>query len=417
MTLRRLLGLSSAASGLRRRGFSTAAWRPPWAMIHKYVAVNTPEPRVSLSLAEPPCASRLVVPSHLIYKPRDPGPNSDAMSLFFAGFVKTASEDGLLLLTFADFDGTAAVVSTRGGVERRAVTGVHMNPDVTRYVCNPLSGQLFGLPDIDGTKKTMWFSVIGILTQSEIPHQPPDRYAVAVLSDSEGQDGEQRSFVMRRFLSETGKWEKLVGLQSPLPLGRRMDMDTLHEAVAFAGRLWWVDVSWGALSVDPFSDRPELRFVELPRGSVAQPVEKNRRRELCEYRRIGVSEGRLRYVEVSQEEPFVLSSFALDDDCCCWTLEHRLSLRRVWPHEDLCEKMPGIGAIDPLNARVMHLTIGKQALSLDMDGNLLGCTLLAEGDDPKRPFDFLKPCVLPPWLQSSRIPSAGALSGNKSNKN
>lgn len=103
-------------------------------------------------------------------------------------------------------------------------------------------------------------------------------------------DGTEISFIMRRFLSETGKWDKL-GLYSPLPLSRRMDMDLAHEAVAFAGRLWWCDVTWGALSLDPFSDRPELRFVELPKGSVTEPMDKVRRRELVKFRRMGVQRG------------------------------------------------------------------------------------------------------------------------------
>jgi hypothetical protein len=71
---------------------------------------------------------------------------------------------------------------------------------------------------------------------------------------------------MRRFLSETEDWEKLVGLKCPLPRPRRIDID--HDVLAFAGRLWFVDLTWGAVFVDPFSDRPELRFVELPWGSV-----------------------------------------------------------------------------------------------------------------------------------------------------
>lgn len=218
-----------------------------------------------------------------------------------------------------------------------------------------------------------------------------------------------RSFVMRRFLSQTGKWDKLVALRSPVPLARPMDtnMGSLHEAVAFAGRLWWVDVTCGALSVDPFTDRPELRFTELPRGSVTEPMDKERREELSRYRRIGVSEGRLRYAEVSQEEPFLLSSFTLDDDGSCWTLEHRVALRQLWPHEDLCENKPQIAVVDPLNASVMHLAIGRQVLSLDMvTGNLLRRVLICD-HDPTKNGVLIKPCVLPPWLQSSKIPSAG----------
>uniref|UniRef100_K4A3G2 DUF1618 domain-containing protein n=1 Tax=Setaria italica TaxID=4555 RepID=K4A3G2_SETIT len=199
---------------------------------------------------------------------------------------------GLLVLTYYDFPATAPVVPgvvMPGGIRGRMLTEVTEESELVR------------LPDIDGTTKTMWYSDIGILTQSERPDQPPDEYAVAVLSN-----GQDRSFVMRRFLSQTGKWDKIVGLPSPLPLARPMDMYIAHEAMAFAGRLWWVDVARGALSVDPFSNRTELRFVELRRGSVTDTWTR-RSDGIC--------------AEVSQEEPFLLSSFTLDDDGSCWTLE------------------------------------------------------------------------------------------------
>ncbi|TKW26813.1 hypothetical protein SEVIR_3G216100v4 [Setaria viridis] len=416
MPLRRLLGLSAAASGRLRRGFSAASWRPPWAMVQHAAALNMPAPgpRASLRLAEPPCASRLVVPAHLVRPPRDLDPPGDTIYAAFAGIVSAASGDGLLLLTFYDFPATAPVVPgvvMPGGIRGRMLTEVAEEPEVTRFVCNPFNGQLVRLPDIDGTTKTLWYSDIGILTQSELPDQPPDKYAVAVLSN-----GQDRSFVLRRFLSQTGKWDKMVGLPSPLQLARPMDMYIAQEVVAFAGRLWWVDVARGALSVDPFSDRPELRFVELPKGSVTEHADCKKRRDLCRYRRMGVSEGRMRYAEVSQEEPFLLSSFALDDDGSCWTLEHRVALRRLWPHEDLCKNKPQIAVVDPLNASVMHLTVGKQCLSLDMGTwNSLGCTLIGEDDHRRAEFELLKPCVLPQWLQSSQIPSAGTLSRNKDN--
>ncbi|RLN29091.1 uncharacterized protein C2845_PM05G35100 [Panicum miliaceum] len=193
-----------------------------------------------------------------------------------------------------------------GGIRARMPTGISGEPELTRFICNPLSGQLFRLPDIDGTTMTLRYPNVGILTQSERPDQPPDKYAVAGLSISQ-----DRSFVMRRFLSQTGKWDMLAGLPSPLPLARRMDMGVPHEAVAFAGRLWWFDVTCGALSVDPFSDRPELRVVELPRSSVTKQVDREKCWDLGKYRRMGVSAGRMRYAEVSQVGPFLLSSFTL----------------------------------------------------------------------------------------------------------
>ncbi|KAG2658504.1 hypothetical protein PVAP13_1KG255130 [Panicum virgatum] len=266
--------------------------------------LRSPAPRASFQLADPPRASRLRVPEHLVDPRPRPDPRSDVLPLVGGG-VRAASGDGLLLLDFMDARATAPVVATLGSGQTRRITGLDMDPDKTRFVCNPLTGQLFRLPDIDGTKKTAHCQFLGILTRSESPGGPPDRYAVAWLSEERDRGGVEASFVMRRFLSQTGKGGELVGLPSPLPLAWRMVVD--HEVVAFAGRLWWVDVSWGAVSVDPFSDRPELRFVELPRGSVTEPV--TGLRHLGTYRRMGVSEGRMRYAEVSQRKPFVLSSF------------------------------------------------------------------------------------------------------------
>jgi hypothetical protein len=52
---------------------------------------------------------------------------------------------------------------------------------------------------------------------------------------------------MRRFLSKTGEWEKLVALPSPLSFLWWINMD--HEVVAY-----WVDLTWGVISADSFSD-------------------------------------------------------------------------------------------------------------------------------------------------------------------
>ena len=74
----------------------------------------------------------------------------------------------------------------------------------------------------------------------------------------------------------------------------------------------------GCLTADPFSSQTETHFVELPKGSVMQPgtYGVDARITMRKYRRMAVSEGRLRYIELSQREPFVLSSFALDEEGC-----------------------------------------------------------------------------------------------------
>jgi hypothetical protein len=393
MSLWRFMGLSAAVSGHLRRGLSTSASHRPWAMLYRAKVSDSPARRASFELTEPPCPSHLVVPAHLIDLDPDSGP------------VMSTSGDGLVLLEFIDFARKANVVARHRSAPTRELPGGFRGPDVTRFICNPISGQLFRLPDIDGTKKSLSWSKMGILTQSELPQQPPAMYAVTVLTEEN--DWGQQNFVMRRFLSHIGDWDKPVGFPSPFPFARPLQFKD-HEVLAFAGRLWCVDLGWGALSADPFSDQPDFHFVELPKGRVTAPVEGLR--NLGRYRRMGISEGRLRYVEVSQEEPLIRSSFVLDNDKISWTLEHQMSLspllaNGVHPSQDDTLR---IGVVDPLNSSVIHLTIGNIALALDMGKEeVLGCSMLGEGNGPERLCGFLKPCVLPPWLGSSKIHSAG----------
>uniref|UniRef100_M8C2P2 DUF1618 domain-containing protein n=1 Tax=Aegilops tauschii TaxID=37682 RepID=M8C2P2_AEGTA len=102
---------------------------------------------------------------------------------------------------------------------------------------------------------------MGLLTQADrgLGCRLPDRSAVA--------DFVFNGSTLARFLSDKGKW-KMVMMGSPggplLP--REMEMN--QETVAFGGHLWWVDLTLGAVSIDPFADRPEICFVELPSGSV-----------------------------------------------------------------------------------------------------------------------------------------------------
>ncbi|EEE62998.1 hypothetical protein OsJ_17806 [Oryza sativa Japonica Group] len=303
-------------------------------MIHHTGLLMPPSsPRAAFQLAEPPCASHILVPEHLV----EPQPCPPGMMRACSSHARASSGDGLLVLDFTDGLTAAPAAGARGPIP---LDGKQLKPDVTRFVCNPLSGELFRVPDIDGTKKTLKWQLVGILTQSDRPNGPPDRG-----------NGTSRWFSRPRS-----------------PLERPLFVD--HDPVTFAGRIWWVDVSWGAISVDPLSDQPELRFVELPGGSVMEPVKDEKRRGLVRYRRLGVSEGRLRYAEASQKEPFVLSSFALDDNGSSWTLEHRVALSRLRVDGGLPlqqEDTPQIGVIDPLNASIMYLKIGVQCISVDME--------------------------------------------------
>uniref|UniRef100_A0ACD5TFZ6 Uncharacterized protein n=1 Tax=Avena sativa TaxID=4498 RepID=A0ACD5TFZ6_AVESA len=407
LLLRRLAGDVSAPL---RRSLATAASRPPWAMVYKRPAPDASIARASLDLNEAPCVSQLSLPAHLA----DPAA---------AGSVRAASCDGLLLLDFADtreFPPAVRKLCHSSLLHMMAAAGAAAEPGVARFVCNPLSGQMFRLPvpDMDAAKGSTPF---GLLTQSssEGPHGPPDRFVVAQLSCREGDNRR----VVRRFLSDAGEWdEPQLFVPSTRPAWRAMQIDTNHEVLAFGDRLWWVDVSWGACSVDPFSDTPEHHFVELPRGSVlpemadvaGPPV-------LGRHRRMGFSQGKLRFVEVStKKEPFLISSFSLDDEACSWTLQHEMTINISLPEESepVEDHMPWIAAIDPFSANVLYIKYGRIVLAVDMAKvKVIGSCSFPDSIThlSMHNSSLLVPCVLPTWLQSNNIPGAGALSSKTNN--
>ncbi|CAM0955062.1 unnamed protein product [Alopecurus aequalis] len=385
---RRLLGLSATVAGGLRRSFTTAPSHPPWAMMGCAAEV-VGAPSLDVRLAEPPQVSEICVPEHLIKTKGSTDPASGNLPV--AGGLSAASGDGLLYLAYLDLRCSAPT----------SLDPAH-RPRVTRFVCNPVTRELSRLPDsiCNPLGDALCGRNMGLLTQADRGHGPPDRFALAVLQGN----------MMIRFLSETEEWEIAEASPCRLPLTRRMEID--QEPLAFGGRLWWVDLTCGAISVDPFSNRPELSFVQLPGRSV-QPTRAQDEAPVM-YRRVGVSEGRLRYVEVSQEEPFLLSSFVLDDEGSEWILEHRVVLNKIWgPSMWIPLQMKGttsIELIDPLNANVVYLMVMSQIVVVDMEREEVIESCPYSGDSS------CIPCVLPPWLGSSRIPSAGSKKDVEKNK-
>ncbi|KAI5019059.1 hypothetical protein ZWY2020_043947 [Hordeum vulgare] len=414
MPLRHLLRRSAAVSGGLRRSLTTAASHPPWAAMG-YTAWTVGAPSAQVRFAEPPRVSEVYVPEHLVKTGPLPDPDGDFVQ-GLGGVVCAASADGLLLLAYAETRFFARIVARQGGRALRlppqtdalkSIDPDHV-PNVARFVFNPLTRQITRLPDrVTKFEVSPLFKLrMGLLTQADRGHGPPDRFAVAEL---------QEDNLMLRFLSERGEWENAVVSPCQFPSARRMKID--QRTLAFGGRLWWVDVTLGVVSADPFCDRPELSFIELPKGSVLparSPLpDADGESSWRPYRRVDASEGRLWYVEVSRKEPFLLSSFVLDNDGTGWTLEHRVALSKLWadgghpwPWLPLSEgKTPQIELLDPLNANVVYLTVDKKhVIVVDMNmKKVTGSYLYGR--------EFSVPCLLPPWLGSSRIPSAGKHAG------
>uniref|UniRef100_M8C240 DUF1618 domain-containing protein n=1 Tax=Aegilops tauschii TaxID=37682 RepID=M8C240_AEGTA len=344
--------LRAAVSGRLRRTLSTAAARPPWAMMYRVSQGSNSTESVSSSLAPPPSVSFVSVPSHAL--DIDPFPPQPKCVSLFRGLVLAASGHGLLLLD------------------------THMS----RLQAHDL---------------------------------------------------------------------KL--------LYRRRRMDMVHEVLDYGGRLWWVDVSWGAICVDPFSDRPELCPVELPAHSMLPdqldenemrqlikhrhmgvsagrllwcwtteagsggwtdrpelcPVElpahsmlpdqldENEMRQLIKHRHMGVSAGRLLYAEV---DPLHIRSFTLDDDSRRWTLQHQVSVDLL-PNGGNAKEMPLVAAVDPLDTNLLHLNVDRVNFSIDMSRKrMIESTAIPTDMSPpsESATTSYLPCVLPSFLRSSPIP-------------
>ncbi|KAF8703791.1 hypothetical protein HU200_031883 [Digitaria exilis] len=397
----------SAASGRLRRALSTAASgsRPPWALIHR-ISTATPSGRAaSLSLAPPPSPSHIVAPRHVYDDMGAYGREEGCIDMHGCG-AHAASADGFLLLTSFKFRVRLHPLA-KPDLPLEVLARIAPSPfqivsqHFLRFVCNPISGEMVRLPDFDGQEKNMNHQYLGIMTEAAGRNGPPKSYAVAQLTDDEDGEGGGRRLVWRQLDSETGGWDKLV-MPSPLPSGRRMDLN--HEVLAFGGRLWWVDVSWGAVSADPFSDRPELRSIKLPAGSVL-PDQKGDMKALIKRRRMGVSDGRLRYAEVSPEEPFLIKYFTLDEQSGCWTLDHQVPFAALLSRDGSCP-VPLLGAIDPVNADVLYMSIdGEITLAVDMRRKkVTGASPLNQVRPNKCSSSFFLPCVLTPGLASSPIP-------------
>ncbi|XP_040244755.1 uncharacterized protein [Aegilops tauschii subsp. strangulata] len=394
---------ASSSNPPRRRTLSTAASTlPPWVIIdgRSPVDESSSAPGALFRPVDPPRVSSISVPAHLINARERPAADSSVVQVL-GGSVDAASADGHLLLTHYD------ILGPEGDRESWNLTA---DMEAERCICNPITGQLLRLPYPDGSRKRLEYHHMGLLTKAGgggVGGDAPHRFAVAEIVH-------QRDRVIDRFLPEIGRWELVLGLPCKPPLKWVMEMN--QETVAFGDRLWWVDLTRGAISVDPFSYRPEFRFVELPEGSsltdfLAQFKEAPTAtfmKEMGKYRRIGVSEGRLRYIEASLHDPFLLSSFVLDDEGRSWTLERQVELRQVL--EDgghPCEegkRPPQIAVIDPLNADTIYITVGEQKHIVAVDiyqGKVIGSSPLQDG------YRSLVPCVLPPALGSSQIPTYG----------
>ncbi|CAD6269697.1 unnamed protein product [Miscanthus lutarioriparius] len=139
--------------------------------------------------------------------------------------------------------------------------------------------------------------------------------------------------------------------------------------ISHGGMLWWVDLSYGLLSCDPFDDKPELHHVPLPSVLDQLPVlSANGGAHRC----VRVSGGRLRFVQIhgSPDAP-VVSTWALVESSGKWNPERQVALADVWADESYLDIMlpgsiPALALLHPEDPDKLFFFLGSCIFAVDL---------------------------------------------------
>ncbi|CAL5013272.1 unnamed protein product [Urochloa decumbens] len=299
---------------------------------------------LSLALTAPPRVSLLTVSDSVF--PDRPTPKNFP-------FVLAADPSGLLLVS-----ALLAAPRTRVDIDRPDHQSFHWRDyDLRFFVLDATTGSAFRLPDPAPQEPIEHQALAGILAH------PGGGYMVAELLPLFGDDTAH----LRCYSSDVGEWvDKRV--RYPLPPRPLSPICTL----AHAGRLWWVDYSWGIITADPFADDPVLRFVPLPRPCVLEYREAHGYLDMFRY--VGVSAGKLRFVDTYRRaaRPTKVTVWTLPDaDATEWKLEHEAALADIWADDTykatgLPNMTPVVALVHPHNPAVVYFFMKDQLFAVDI---------------------------------------------------
>uniref|UniRef100_A0A0D9UYZ5 DUF1618 domain-containing protein n=1 Tax=Leersia perrieri TaxID=77586 RepID=A0A0D9UYZ5_9ORYZ len=218
------------------------------------------------------------------------------------------------------------------------------------------------------------------------------------------------------FSSDSGEW---VRKKVHYPLSRRMLCP--NGAVSHSGKLWFVDLSWCLIACDPFAAAPALRVVPLPPGKELKCGEAWG--VLDKYRCVGVSAGKLRFVDMYQRNtaaphPPKISVWTLADPGTDeWTLEHEASFAEIWADESytatgLPNKIPVLALIHPKNPDVVYFFLEEHLFGVDVRARkVVECEVYELVAPPSFALAtrFVRAWELPRELSSARMSSPPAL--------
>ncbi|KAM0930667.1 hypothetical protein ACQ4PT_000811 [Festuca glaucescens] len=321
---------------------------PSWAILGRVPRVTAadadlpPGTDLSLALPHPPRVALLTIPSR-IFPGRTTSDNFPS--------VLAADASGLLLLK-ADQGPADTDLPHRKDFSWR--------PTVADYfVLDAKTASAIRLPDAKYIRRQGHRGLIAC------PGDAAGHYVVAELQMSVGADTAD----LLCFSSKSGEW---VSKDVPYPLpSRPMSPNCV---VSHAGSLWWVDLSWCLLACDPFAHKPALRVVPLPEGKALKSKEASGL--LDKYRCVGVSGGKLRFVDMYRNRnsggAAQITVWTLaDPDSARWTLEYEATFGAIcddvsYKATGLPRKIPVLALIHPTNPDVLYFFVDEHMLGVDV---------------------------------------------------
>ncbi|XP_071684254.1 uncharacterized protein [Lolium perenne] len=303
----------------------------------------------SVALTAPPRVSILTVSPRVF--PNPPTPH-------FFPFVLAADPSGMLLL-----QANLRCTPTCEAIDRPYTKSVSWKLDDRRYfVLDATTCSAFQLPDPAAT--ILHQALLGLV----VSPGGGGHYMVAELQPIIGMD----MATLLCFSSEVGEWvEKHV--HYPLPPRPWAAICVLSHL----GRLWWVDLSWGVITCDPFADEPVLGFIPLPAERVLKCREGWGIAD--KYRCVGVSGANLRFVDMYPRSGcapnvavWTLAVWTLPDaDSMEWTLEQEARFTEIWADESyqatgLPNKIPVLALIHPRNPDVVYFFLEEHLFGVDV---------------------------------------------------
>uniref|UniRef100_A0ACD5VMW4 Uncharacterized protein n=1 Tax=Avena sativa TaxID=4498 RepID=A0ACD5VMW4_AVESA len=318
-----------------------------WVILGSIPSVSTPEDGgdASVALTAPPRVSILTVSPRVFPDPPTPR---------FFPFVLATDPSGLLLL-----QANLRCTPTREVIDRPNSKCVTWKYNNRRYfVLDATTSSAFQLPDPQAT--ILHQAYLGLV----VSPGGGGHYVVAELQPIIG----SRNATLLCFSSEVGEWvEKRVHYPlEPRPW-------TPIGVLSHHGRLWWVDLSWGVITCDPFADEPVLGFIPFPKERVLKCREGWGVTD--EYRYVGVSGGKLHFVDTynrGKGAPPTISVWTLaDPDSMDWTLEHEARFTEIWMDESykatgLPKKIPTLALMHPKNPDVVYFFLEERLFGVDV---------------------------------------------------